>query len=170
MARKKMSERDEQAFGTPLDQSLHQDFDFEKNLALFNKEVCICILSRSLKKENYYIEVPKWNGLFFQAVWQEINSKKPDVVQQSQNRGGNKARYRHDENVIESEPTALRQIVVPNASTNEYVTDDGLIIPSITLDLQRQLIGAADRLGISWERRVSIVIFYLLHIFIYSSF
>lgn len=31
--------RDEQAFGTPIDQSLSQDFDFEKNLALFNKEV-----------------------------------------------------------------------------------------------------------------------------------
>jgi enhancer of mRNA-decapping protein 3 len=90
-------------------------------------------------------------------VWQEINSKKPDVVQQSQNRGNNKARYRHDENVIESEPLALKQIVVPNAGSKEYVTDDGLIIPSITLDLQRQLIGAADRLGISWERRVSML-------------
>ncbi|XP_011494028.1 PREDICTED: enhancer of mRNA-decapping protein 3 isoform X2 [Ceratosolen solmsi marchali] len=127
--RRRMSERDEQAFGTPIDQSLHQDFDFEKNLALFNKE----------------------------AVWQEINSKKPDVVQQSQNKGGNKARYRHDENVIESEPLALRQIVVPNAGPKEYVTDDGLIIPSVTLDLQRQLIGAADRLGISWERRVELL-------------
>ncbi|XP_014212962.1 enhancer of mRNA-decapping protein 3 isoform X2 [Copidosoma floridanum] len=102
-SRKKMSDRDEQAFGTPIDQSLNQDFDFEKNLALFNKE----------------------------AVWQEINSKKPDLVQQSQNR---------------SDPRA-----------KEYVTDDGLIIPSITLDLQRQLIGAADRLGISWERRVELL-------------
>ncbi|XP_003428062.1 enhancer of mRNA-decapping protein 3 [Nasonia vitripennis] len=128
-SRKKMSERDEQAFGTPIDQSLHQEFDFEKNLALFNKE----------------------------AVWQEINSKKPEVVQQSQNRSGNKARYRHDENVIESEPTALRQIAVPGGGSKEYVTDDGLVIPSITLDLQRQLIGAADRLGISWERRVELL-------------
>lgn len=32
-------ERDEHTFGTPIDQSLQQDFDFEKNLALFNKEV-----------------------------------------------------------------------------------------------------------------------------------
>lgn len=88
-------------------------------------------------------------------MWQELNSKKPDVVQQSQNRGGNKARYRHDENVIESEPTVLRQILVPNPDNQEYVTDDGLIIPTITLDLQKHLIGAADRFGISWERRVS---------------
>ncbi|KAJ8678729.1 hypothetical protein QAD02_014516 [Eretmocerus hayati] len=128
-SRKKMTDRDEQAFGTPIDQSLNQEFDFEKNLALFNK----------------------------QAIWQEINSKRPDVVQQSQNRGNNKGRYRHDENVLESEPTALRQILVPKPGSKEYVTDDGLIIPSITLDLQRQLIGAADRLGISWERRVELL-------------
>lgn len=37
--RQRWLERDEQAFGTPVDQSMEQDFDFEKNLALFNKEV-----------------------------------------------------------------------------------------------------------------------------------
>lgn len=80
-------------------------------------------------------------------------------MQQSQNRGVNKGRYRHDENVLESEPTALRQIAVPSTGAQEYVTDDGLIIPSITLEVQRQLIGAADRLGISWERRVGVDLF-----------
>lgn len=48
--RQRALERDEHTFGTPIDQSLSQDFDFEKNLALFDKE----------------------------AVWQEINSLKPD--------------------------------------------------------------------------------------------
>ncbi|KAL7293677.1 enhancer of mRNA-decapping protein 3 [Trichogramma pretiosum] len=127
--RKKMTDRDENTFGTPIDQSLHQDFDFEKNLALFNKE----------------------------ALWQEFNSKKPETVQQQANKGINKGRYRHDENVIESEPTALRQIAVPCAGSKEYVTDDGLIIPSVSLELHRQLIGAADRFGISWERRVELL-------------
>lgn len=88
---------------------------------------------------------------FLQAVWQEINSLKPDIVRQSEN---NRGRYRHDENVIVAEPTVFRQITVPSAGEKEYVTDNGLIIPSITLNLHRQLIGAADRLGISWERRV----------------
>lgn len=41
--RQRALERDEHTFGTPIDQSLNQDFDFEKNLALFNKEVCIKI-------------------------------------------------------------------------------------------------------------------------------
>lgn len=38
--RQRWQEKDEQAFGTPIDESLNQDFDFETNLALFNKEVC----------------------------------------------------------------------------------------------------------------------------------
>ncbi|XP_015124971.1 enhancer of mRNA-decapping protein 3 [Diachasma alloeum] len=124
--RQKWQERDEQAFGTPIDQSLNQDFDFEKNLALFNKE----------------------------ALWQEINSSKPDVLRQSENSRG---KYRHDENILVSKPTTLRQIVVPHSGEREYVTDDGLVIPSITLELHRQLIGAADRLGVSWERRVELL-------------
>lgn len=37
--RQKWNDRDEQAFGNPIDQSMEQDFDFEKNLALFNKKV-----------------------------------------------------------------------------------------------------------------------------------
>ncbi|XP_012522645.2 enhancer of mRNA-decapping protein 3 [Monomorium pharaonis] len=127
--RQRALERDEHTFGTPIDQSLQQDFDFEKNLALFNKE----------------------------AVWQEINSLKPDIVRQSENNRSTAAIYRPDENILVSEPTALRQIVVPCRGEKEYVTDNGLVIPSITLSLHRQLIGAADRLGISWERRVELL-------------
>lgn len=91
-----------------------------------------------------------------QAVWQEINSLKPDIVRQSESNRGTTGIYRPDENILVSEPTVLRQIVVPCPSEKEYVTDNGLVIPSITLNLHRQLIGAADRLGISWERRVCI--------------
>lgn len=122
-------ERDEHTFGTPIDQSLQQDFDFEKNLALFDKE----------------------------AVWQEINSLKPDIVRQSESHRGTTAIYRPDENILVSEPPALRQMVVPYPGEKEYVTDNGLVIPSITLNLHRQLIGTADRLGISWERRVELL-------------
>ncbi|XP_053974429.1 enhancer of mRNA-decapping protein 3 [Hylaeus anthracinus] len=127
--RQRALERDENTFGTPVDQYLNQDFDFEKNLALFNKE----------------------------AVWEEINALKPDIVRQSENNWGTTAIYRHDENIIVSEPTVFRQITVPFAGEQEYKTDNGLIIPSITLNLHRQLIGAADRLGISWERRVELL-------------
>lgn len=60
--------KDEACFGSPLDQSFSKDFDFEKNLALFNK----------------------------QAIWDEINnSQKPDVVKQADNiRKHQQAKYR----------------------------------------------------------------------------
>lgn len=47
--------RDEECFGSPLDHKISKDFDFEKNLALFNK----------------------------QALWDELNAQKPDVVKQA---------------------------------------------------------------------------------------
>jgi hypothetical protein len=37
--RQRWSEKDEACFGTPINNILEQDFDFEKNLALFNKQV-----------------------------------------------------------------------------------------------------------------------------------
>lgn len=50
--------RDEECFGSPLDHNISKDFDFEKNLALFNK----------------------------QALWDELNAQKPDVVRQVDNK------------------------------------------------------------------------------------
>lgn len=61
--------KDEACFGSPLDQSISKDFDFEKNLALFNK----------------------------QAIWDEINnSQKPDVVRQADHiRKQQQTKYRY---------------------------------------------------------------------------
>lgn len=60
--------KDEACFGSPLDDAIKKEFDFEKNLALFNK----------------------------QAVWDEINnSQKPDVVKHAdQIRRQQQAKYR----------------------------------------------------------------------------
>lgn len=56
--------KDEECFGSPLDHNISKDFDFEKNLALFNK----------------------------QALWEELNAQKPDVVRQVDNKKN--AKYR----------------------------------------------------------------------------
>lgn len=60
--------RDEACFGSPLDSSISKDFDFEKNLALFDK----------------------------QAVFDEINnSQKPDIIKHAdQIRKQQQTRYR----------------------------------------------------------------------------
>lgn len=166
--------KDEECFGTPLDISVvGSDFDFEKNLALFDK----------------------------QALWEEINNlqqqqQKPDVIKQtndnnrnnkrstsntsmstSSSRKHNKqsisigasnvastssnvmtvAKYRHDENVIATLPTVYKQIIVPKQDVNEYVTDDGLIIPSVTQSLLNKLWSIADTVGLTWDRRVELI-------------
>lgn len=57
--------KDEECFGSPLDHKINKDFDFEKNLALFDK----------------------------QAIWDEINnSQKPDVIKNVDSRKGTKYR------------------------------------------------------------------------------
>jgi len=37
--KQRWQERDEACFGSPIDDEFNEDFDFEKNLALFNKQV-----------------------------------------------------------------------------------------------------------------------------------
>lgn len=65
--------------------------------------------------------------------------------------------YRHDENVIATLPTSYRQITVPKQDFCEYVTDDGLIIPSISRSLRKKLWEAAERVGLTWERRIELI-------------
>nr|CAI5824480.1 unnamed protein product [Callosobruchus analis] len=119
--------KDEECFGSPLDQNISKDFDFEKNLALFNKR----------------------------AIWDELNAQRPDLVKHADNKKSTK--YRHDENVIATMPTTYRQIVVPKQDFCEYVTDDGLIIPSISRSLRKKLFETADRLGLTWDKRIELM-------------
>lgn len=75
---------------------LDTDFDFEKNLALFDK----------------------------QKVFDEINAlSKSDYVKLVDcNKRGNSAKYRHDENVLSGTMSISRQISVPCKAGKEYVT------------------------------------------------
>jgi enhancer of mRNA-decapping protein 3 len=58
--------KDEECFGSPLDPKINKDFDFEKNLALFDK----------------------------QAIWDEINnSQKPDVIKNLDSKKPSKYRF-----------------------------------------------------------------------------
>nr|XP_022911862.1 enhancer of mRNA-decapping protein 3 [Onthophagus taurus] len=120
--------KDEACFGSPLGDAITKDFDFEKMLALFDK----------------------------QAVWDEINSKRPDNIKSSE-QNKKQTKYRHDENVISSTPASLRQIIVPQQEKCEYVTDDGLIVPSISRLLRTRLFLMGERAGISWERRTELM-------------
>ncbi|XP_058824790.1 enhancer of mRNA-decapping protein 3 [Topomyia yanbarensis] len=119
------------AFGTPVDDPMmDQDFDFEKNLALFNK----------------------------QAIFDEIDAiqQRPDLLRQTVASG--KKKYRHDENVLASEPIQYRQIEVENSGatgsdSDEYVTDEGLVIPSIPRNTRNLVQQLAENHGLTTERQ-----------------
>lgn len=117
------------AFGTPVDDPMmDEDFDFEKNLALFDK----------------------------QAIWDEIDAiqQKPDLLKQTVSSG--KKKYRHDENVLASEPTQYRQIELESAVTGgsqEYLTDEGLVIPSIPRSTRNLVQQLAENHGLGADRQ-----------------
>lgn len=124
-------------FGTPVDDPMmDEEFDFEKNLALFDK----------------------------QAIWDEIDAiqQRPDLLRQTGSSADRK--YRHDENVLASGPTQYRQIeletlVVTTSTANgggtcqEYVTDEGLVIPSIPRSTRNLIQQLAENHGLVMERQ-----------------
>ncbi len=80
-------------FSAPM-KSFMDDFDFEKNLALFDK----------------------------QAVFDEIEEQGYPKIVRAVNPNHHPAKYRHDENVLQSEAPTYRQIIVPCTNSKEYVT------------------------------------------------
>ena len=98
-----------------------EDFDFETNNAMFDK----------------------------QAVFEEIENGiavGPVMKEPSQ-----PAKYGCHENVLQSGPVEFQQISFIDrnkASSFEYVTDSGLIIPCIDGDMRKQLFSEACKLGI----------------------
>ena len=104
------------------------EFDFEKNLALFDK----------------------------QAVFREIeasnphdNQQKPDLVRHFPS----ETQYRYDQNVLETQAIQERQIRLEFTSKQEYNNDEGLIIPSIPHSLRNRIQNMADSHGFSMERQ-----------------
>ncbi|XP_063305377.1 enhancer of mRNA-decapping protein 3 isoform X2 [Pelobates fuscus] len=125
--------RDDECFGDELEEIPDTDFDFEGNLALFDKA----------------------------AIFEEIDTRE----KKGGSAGGGVAKsrgtpnerpptYRHDENIIESEPIVYRRILVPQPGGKEYCTDSGLVVPSISYSLHKKLLCVAEKHGLSVERRL----------------
>ena len=128
--------RDEDCFGDNAE-NVGVDFDFEENLAMFNK----------------------------QLVFEEIDdtiaaSNQPDVVRlvDCNRRRPSEAKYRNDENVLLSLPGEYRPIETGEAPPpGEYATDAGLIVPAVSLDLRSRLEVAMAAKGIGLERITEMV-------------
>ncbi|XP_055376288.1 enhancer of mRNA-decapping protein 3 [Condylostylus longicornis] len=121
-----------QTFGTPVDDPImDEEFDFEGNLALFDK----------------------------QAIWDTIEAgQKPDLVRQAVSAQRNK-KYRHDENILTPEPIQFRQIQShpQDSNSTDFVTDEGLIIPTIPLAVRNKIQDVAERNGLTRERQMDIM-------------
>ncbi|EDW69172.1 enhancer of mRNA-decapping protein 3 [Drosophila virilis] len=125
----------QQTFGSEADDPLlHEEFDFEGNLALFDK----------------------------QAIWDDIESthQKPDVVRHAvhvQKQQQQEKKYRHDENILASKPLQLRQIESIFDGSKDFVTDDGLIIPTIPAYVRNRIEMSAEKAGLSLQRQIDML-------------
>ncbi|XP_046808682.1 enhancer of mRNA-decapping protein 3 [Lucilia cuprina] len=128
--RRENSVKHNQTFGTSMDDPLlHEDFDFEGNLALFDK----------------------------QAIWDSLEAgKKPDVVQHAVSAQQQK-KYRHDENVIVSEPAEMRQIESLFEGSEDFVTDEGLIIPTVPSFVRLKIETCALKCGLTLQRQLDML-------------
>ncbi|KAM9410139.1 enhancer of mRNA-decapping protein 3-like isoform 2-T3 [Pholidichthys leucotaenia] len=125
-----MRAKNAECFGDGMGQNLDTDFDFEGNLALFDKV----------------------------AVFSQINESNSSKPQHHGSQAEQRTQsYRHNENILEVKPVAYRQITVPQHEGREYCTDTGLVVPSIPYELHKRLLAAAERWGLSLERRLEAI-------------
>ncbi|XP_061395919.1 enhancer of mRNA-decapping protein 3 [Musca vetustissima] len=129
--RRENSIKHSQTFSASIDDPLlHEDFDFEGNLALFDK----------------------------QAIWDSLEAgKKPDLVQHTVS-SANQKKYRHDENILVSEPAQMRQIEsLFDGGSEDFVTDEGLIIPTIPIFVRTKIEMCAQKCGLSLQRQLDLL-------------
>lgn len=122
---KKMTQRDQECFNEATEASKIPDFDFEKNLALFDKK----------------------------AVFEELESS--GAVSRLKKYKPPERKLRPDESVLEQEPVSLRQISVPAEHRGrEFFTDDGITVPSVSQELAHKLLDTSEKMGLSRDQRI----------------
>uniref|UniRef100_A0A3Q4MH56 Enhancer of mRNA-decapping protein 3 n=1 Tax=Neolamprologus brichardi TaxID=32507 RepID=A0A3Q4MH56_NEOBR len=124
--------KNDECFGDGTDENLDTDFDFEGNLALFDKAAVFSQIDGASSNSN------------------KLQHHNTQAEQKTQS-------YRHDENILEVKPVTYRQITVPQHGGKEYCTDTGLVVPTVPYELHKQLLAAAERWGLSLERRLEAV-------------
>lgn len=117
-----------------------EDFDFEGNLALFDK--------KGIFKE---IEAKQGTGKL-KGIFKEFGTnQKPDLVRQLHKP---EEKYRHDENILDSMLMQFRNVQLEFKPKQEYTTDEpGIIIPSIPQSLRNRIQNLACDHGHSMERQ-----------------
>lgn len=135
--------RDDACFNAPVDlAAFEQDFDFEKNLALFDKRAEFDAIDAAMSLRHTPSHDP--------------------TAQQGRVGGhmvGTPPSYRCDENILGgagADPSVCR-IRVPGKPEMDYVTDTGLVVPSVSVQLRRQILDSAGLCGYSAERQLEML-------------
>uniref|UniRef100_A0A8D3ADN5 Enhancer of mRNA-decapping protein 3 n=1 Tax=Scophthalmus maximus TaxID=52904 RepID=A0A8D3ADN5_SCOMX len=124
--------KDDECFGGGTDGDLDADFDFQGNLALFDKAAV-------------FSQIDGTSGHGSRTQHHSAQAKQKPLS------------YRHDENILEKKPVTYRQITVPQHGGKDYCTDSGLVVPSVSYELHARLLAAAEHWGLTLERRLEMI-------------
>jgi len=135
-----LRQRDEDCFGqggSALNEEekelIKEEFDFEKNLAMFDKSTVMAEIDAELGAQ-------------------------PDIVRLVHcNRRQPEPKYRNDENVLAGVTAEYRQITTGEAECGEFVTDLGLVVPCVSLALRERLQAVIMNHGLGVERQVEVM-------------
>lgn len=118
----------------PDEEEIAEDFDFEGNLALFDKK-------------EIFKEIDNENIFGFKS---NVNHK-PDLVRQLNKQ---EEKYRHDENILDSMLLQFKNVQLEFKPKQEYTTDEPyIVIPSIPLGLRDRIQNLAHDHGYAIERQ-----------------
>ncbi|XP_077515541.1 enhancer of mRNA-decapping protein 3 [Amblyomma americanum] len=136
-----MRDRDDACFSAPVDATvLEQEFDFEKNLALFDKRAVFDEIDAALSRHTPFSDQPMQPG----RAGGHMMVAPPS--------------YRCDENVLGgSALESMCRIRVPGRQEVDYVTDAGLLVPSVSLQLRQRILEGAVQCGYSTERQMEML-------------
>lgn len=167
--------RDEDCFDDlDLDNIHLKEFDFERNLALFDKQRVLEEIESNQPDVVRLIDHNRRGGSKTKGLSQtqqtsnvksnsnQCNSNPqpapPPPSSSHQPRGADgELKYRNDQNVLVSEPTQYRCITTEEEFFGEYQTDQGLMVPAVSYKLRERFMAAAEAKGISRDRLIELV-------------
>uniref|UniRef100_A0A147BGB1 Enhancer of mRNA-decapping protein 3 n=1 Tax=Ixodes ricinus TaxID=34613 RepID=A0A147BGB1_IXORI len=140
-----MRGRDEACFNAPVDMSLlEHDFDFEKNLALFDKRAVFNEIDAALSSHHTPCATERPAPVPAHPLAAVMRAAP--------------ARFKCDENVLGGGGLeSVQHIRVPCSQEIDYVTDTGLLVPSISLELRARILEGASRCGYGLERQLEML-------------
>ena len=134
----RLRQRDEDCFGqggSALNEYekklIEEEFDFEKNLAMFDKNTVMAEIDAELGAQPDIVRLVHCNRL--------VAGQGGALLLGMCCRRQPEQKYRNDENVLTGVMAEYRQITTGEAECGEFVTDLGLVVPCVSLALRERL-------------------------------